>query len=45
MMERNTLAMTTAVLLTGTALAAGSAIAADVTADRLANADKEPGTV
>jgi alcohol dehydrogenase (cytochrome c) len=43
MIERNTLAMTTAVLLTGTVLAAGSAIAADVTADRLANADKEPG--
>jgi alcohol dehydrogenase (cytochrome c) len=41
MIERNTLAMTTAVLLTGTLLAA-SAIAADVTADRLVNADKEP---
>jgi alcohol dehydrogenase (cytochrome c) len=40
MIERNTLAMMTAVLLTGTVL--GSAIAADVTADRLANADKEP---
>jgi alcohol dehydrogenase (cytochrome c) len=43
MIERNTLAMATAVLLTGTVLAASSAIAADVTADRLANADKEPG--
>src|SRR5271156_3078410 len=41
MIERNTLAMMTAVLLAGTLL--GSAIAADVTADRLANADKEPG--
>ena len=41
MIERNTLAIATAVLLTGTVL--GSAIAADVTADRLANADKEPG--
>src|SRR5271156_275261 len=40
MIERNTLAMMTAVLLAGTLL--GSAIAADVTADRLANADKEP---
>src|SRR3974390_2059789 len=41
MIERNTLAIAAAVLLTGTVL--GSAIAADVTADRLANADKEPG--
>src|SRR5580698_1007569 len=41
MIERNTLAMAAAVLLTGTVL--GSAIAGDVTADRLANADKEPG--
>src|SRR5271166_1225708 len=41
MIERNTLAMAAAVLLTGTVL--GSAIAADVTADRLAHADKEPG--
>jgi hypothetical protein len=32
MMERNALGMTTAVLLTGTVLAVGSAIAADVTA-------------
>jgi glucose dehydrogenase len=42
MIERNTLAMTVAVLLTGTVLA-GSATAADVTGARLANADKEPG--
>jgi alcohol dehydrogenase (cytochrome c) len=42
MIERNTLAMATAVLLTGTLLAS-TAIAAEVTADRLVNADKEPG--
>src|ERR1700726_4359666 len=40
---RNTLGLTDAVLLTSAALAiAGSATAADVTSDRLINADKEP---
>ncbi|MBV9970781.1 MAG: PQQ-binding-like beta-propeller repeat protein [Xanthobacteraceae bacterium] len=42
MIERTTLAIATAALLTGTVLAT-SAIAAEVTADRLVNADKEPG--
>src|SRR6202163_2641041 len=44
MISRNTLALTIAALATSTVLAAGgSATAADVTADRLINADKEPG--
>jgi len=44
MNRRNTLNLTNAVLLTSATLAiAESATAADVTADRLINADKEPG--
>jgi hypothetical protein len=43
-MERNTLATMTAVLLPGTVFAVGSAIAADVTADRFANADRSRET-
>src|SRR3981081_3744540 len=43
MKRRNTLALTITALLTGTALAAtSSARAADVTPERLVNADKEP---
>ena len=42
-MRRRTLALTTTVLLTGTMLAAAwPALAADVTPDRLVNADREP---
>jgi alcohol dehydrogenase (cytochrome c) len=42
-MRRRTFALTTTVLLTGTMLAAGPpALAADVTPDRLVNADREP---
>src|ERR1700676_5635292 len=44
MNRRNTLGLTNAVLLTSAVLSiAGPATAADVTADRLINADREPG--
>src|SRR6266849_1472334 len=42
MTRRSTRALTTMALLTSTVLAAGPAVAAEVTPDRLVNADKEP---
>src|SRR5438067_13692334 len=42
MNRRSILALTTTALLTSTVLAAGPATAAEVTFDRLVNADKEP---
>src|SRR6266568_8879071 len=42
MTRHSTRALTTMALLTSTVLAAGPAMAADVTPDRLVNADKEP---
>src|SRR6266436_4717427 len=42
MTRHSTRALTTMALLTSTVLAAGPAVAAEVTPDRLVNADKEP---